>query len=154
MKIYPKWKVKIHEGKVVFEQREQFDSHLIPYEGKIMSLVLKPYTKRRSRQEEKYYHAVVVRMIADEMGETDDNTHNLLRGLFLEREKSAVLENGEVIRYTRILSTTELNDKQYREYWKQCVDWAAQPTKDTGLAQDSGIKLYIPLPNETDYDDY
>lgn len=146
-KFYPKWNVVVKKGKIVFEDREGFDVHLIPLEGKEMHIILKDRTTDRSRQEEKYYHAVVVRMIAEEMCVTEQETHEFLKKMFLTVEEKS--NNG--YRYERVQSTTELTDKSYREYWKKCQRWAALPTGDEGLGPDSGLNLYIPDPNEVDY---
>ena len=100
------------------------------------------------KQEEKFYHAVVVSMVSDAMGITRDNAHNFLKGLFLKIEERS---KAGKYRYERILSTTELSDKAYREYWEKCIMWAAQPTGPDGLNQESGLDLYIPYPNEVDY---
>jgi len=32
--------------------------------------------------------------------------------------------------------------------------WASLPTGDNGLNQTSGLELYIPEPNEADYENY
>ena len=145
-RIYPKWHVSIIDGKVVFKDRENFDRHLIPYEGKAMHLIVKDVHKERSRQEEKYYHAVVVRMVAGAMDIPDQEAHALLKGLFLRVE-----EKGKYGRYERTMSTTELSDRAYREYWEKCVKWAALPTEPEGLGPSSGLSLYIPAPNEVSY---
>lgn len=57
-------------------------------------------------------------------------------------------------RDVRVLSTTELSDIAYRDYWGKCVQWAVLPTKDEGLGVDSGLGLYIRLPNEVDFENY
>lgn len=149
-KIYPNWKVKIEKGKVVFENRDLFDQHLIPMEGKEKYLIIKDISKSRSRQEEKFYRAVVVRMVAEEMTIEDEEAHNFLKGLFLTIEE----KTPEGYRYNRVQSTTELSDKAYREYWGKCINWAVLPTLDEGLGPNSGLGLYIPMPNEVDYSDY
>ena len=146
--IYPKWKVKVENRVVVFQDREAFDMHLVPLEGKEMHLILKRITKDRSRQEEKFYHAVVVRMVAEEMSIVDQEAHELLKKMFLVTE--ARTPSG--LRYNRVLSTTELNDRAYRKFWEDCIRWAALPTKEEGLNPDSGLGLYIPYPNEVDYE--
>ena len=148
-KIYPKWRVKITDGKVVFKSRESFDRHLVPYEGKEMDLIVKHIVKDRSRQEEKFYHAVVVRMVAEAMDIADQEAHELLKKLFLTIEE----ESPMGFRYTRVMSTTELSDKAYREYWEKCIRWAAQTTEEDGLSVNSGLELSIPYPNEVDYQD-
>lgn len=147
---WPNWPVKIDEGgRVSFPDKDQWENFKVPYRGKDMVLVLKRPTKDRSRQEEKYYHAVVVAMVAEEMDLGRQEAHEFLKRLFLRIEGKT--KSG--IRYERILSTTELSDRQYREYWEKCIMWAAQPTGDDGLNESSGLELSIPMPNEIDYQD-
>lgn len=151
--IYPAWECAVYNGKVVIKEREAFDKHLIPYEGKEnLVLTLKRKVKARSRQEEKFYHAVVVRMVASNMDITDQEAHDMLKRLLLKTEERVKLADGRVVRYERVVSTTELGDKAYREYWENCIRWAALPTKEDGLGPDSGLGLYIPYPNEADWD--
>jgi hypothetical protein len=149
-KIYPKWNVEIHGGEMIFEKPNEFKEHLIPYEGKQMTVTLKNVFKSRSRQEEKYYHAVPVRMIAAAMDVADQEAHEFLKQLFLTVEE----QSPAGFRYTRTMSTTELSDKAYRDYWESIIRWAAQPTLDDGLAVNSGLELSIPYPNEVDYENY
>lgn len=149
-KIYPKWEAEVKGNKVVFKDRETFDTHLVPYEGKPVHVIVKDVSKDRSRQEEKFYHAVVVRMVAEEMFITDEEAHQFLKKMFLTIEEKT--KGG--YRYTRVLSTTELSDKAYRKYWGDCIKWAAQPTLEDGLNAQSGLSLYIPDPNSVDYENY
>lgn len=156
-KIYPKFKGTVQDGRLIFEDTRSFQNYIASLEGKVVNIIVKVWHKDRSRQEEKFYHAVVARMVAEEMGIDDQEAHNLLKSLFLAEEESKQIETPtgpKLYRYKRILSTTELTDKAYREYWEKCIRWAALPTKPEGLSQDSGLELYIPLPNEVDYSDY
>lgn len=151
--IYPVWDCEVRQGKVVLKDKAGFDEHLIPLEGKDnLQLTLKRKVKWRSRQEEKFYHAVPVRMIAAEMGITDNEAHQFLKELLLRTEERVELDDGRVVRYHRTRSTTELGDQDYRDYWKAVIQWASLPTKEEGLGPDSGLGLYIPDPNEADWD--
>lgn len=150
--IYPAWDCEVKDGKVVIKERKSFDTHLVPFEGREnLQLILKRKVKSRSRQEEKYFHAVVCRMVAEAMDITDMEAKELLKNMFLKTEESKKLPGGKTVRYERTLSTTELGDKAYREFWEDCVRWAAIPTRD-GLGPDSGLGIYIPYPNEADWD--
>lgn len=146
--IIPKWEVEIDlQGKVQVKNQEAWHRFKIPYKGRKMHLILKPIERQRSRQEEKYYHGVVVRMIAEEMAISREETHDMLKNMFLRHEGRT--KSG--IRYERVQSTTELTDREYREYWERVVQWAGLPTQDDGLGPNSGLGLYIPLPNEVVY---
>ncbi len=119
-------------------------------EGKTMHVIVKDIAKDRSRQEEKYYHAVVVRMVAEAMDIADQEAHELLKKMFLTVEE----KTSTGFRFRRVLSTTDLSDKAYRNYWENIIRWAAQPTDDEGLGPSSGLGLSIPYPNEMDYDHF
>lgn len=149
-KIYPKFDAIARGGKLYLDNENKFSQYLLNLEDKTLSVLVKPKTKGRSRQEEKFYHAVVVRMVAEAMDIMDQEAHELLRGFFLNIEEKT--DSG--IRYERSLSTTELSDKAYREYWEKCIRWAALPTNQSGLGPDSGLELFIPMPNEVDYKDW
>ena len=149
-KIYPKWNGEVKGLKVELENPEGFKTHLIPYEGKRVTLIVKLFSKFKSRKEEKYYHAVVVPAVAEAMSITDQEAHEFLKSLHLTVEERSA--NGN-FRYKRTQSTTELNDRAYRGYWNKCVNWAALPNNGE-LSQSSGLSLYIPMPNEVDFANY
>lgn len=154
-KFYPKWKAQAKGTNLYFDNDAQFRNHLIPLNGKDLEVVVKPRTKERSRQEEKFYHAVVVRMVADQMNCEEQEAHELMRGFFLRREVSSPSIDGKkTIRYHKTLSTTELSDTAYREYWEQCIRWAALPTLPIGLSRESGLELFIPYPKEVSYENW
>lgn len=146
-KFYKNWDVVVSGRRVNFKDREAFDDHLVPLDGKEMVLVLKDKVKERSRAEEKFYRGVVVPMIAEEMGASLQPTHEMLAKFFLTVEE----KTPAGYRFSRVQSTTELSDKAYRKFWNDCIKWAALPTDDDGLSVDSGLSLYIPMPNEVDY---
>lgn len=147
--VWPKWSVDIDEGgKLRFAVPDIWEQFKRPFHGKQMVLILKKPTKNRSRQEEKYYYAVVVRLVAEAMEVSREAAHELMAKMFLTIEEKS--PGG--FKYRRVLSTTELGDKAYRDYWGKCVHWAALPTGEDGLNQDSGLSLYIPFPNEVDYE--
>ena len=150
--IYPTWPTTIDsQGKIHIKDRQKFDQFASLYAGKEdMGITLKPFRKNRSRQEEKYYHAVPKMMIAEAMDIEPEQAHEFLCRMFLTTEESTVV-NGKKIRYNRTRSTTELDDKEYRDFWTRVNRWASLPTGNDGLNYDSGLGLYIPDPNECDY---
>lgn len=147
--IVPKWNVDVSEsGEVVFRDPDSWERYKIPFRGKEAQLILKRVTKFRSRQEEKYYHGVVVQKVAEAMCIDRQEAHEFLKGMFLKTEE----RTPSGARYERTMSTTELGDKAYREYWEAIIRWAALPTKDDGLGLESGLEIYIPYPNEVDWE--
>jgi len=147
----PRWAVRVEkDGKVIFIDPEGWKAYKRSYGGREGDIILKDKVKDRSRHEEKYYYGVVVKAVAEKMDIGRKEAHEFMAGMFLTVEK----KSPTGFRYTKVLSTTELGDKRYHKYiFDECLPWAALPTKDTGLAEDSGLGLYIPKPNEVDYED-
>lgn len=139
--IYPEFNIEIKNNKVVFEKREAFDRHLVPWEGKKAKLTIKRrYKKRSSGQDDEegnqngYFHAVIVRMISDKTGELDYVIKNLLKDMFLRSEK---VINGKVYEYTR--DTSDLDTIEFEKLCEKCRVWAWHE-----------LELRIPLPNEVE----
>lgn len=155
-RIYPKWKVQILPvGGIVFQDEEGFNEHLIPLMNpdKWYELVIKPVSKERSRAEERYYRGVVCKMVAEAMSIESHEAHEFMAKMFLTVVEKKELANGTVIKYEKTRSTTELDDKQFDEYvFNDCIRWASLPTEEDGLSPTSGLGLYLPLPNEVEYD--
>jgi hypothetical protein len=147
--VWPIWEVEVHNGEVLPVRKDDWRDFLSRFDGKEMALILKRRVKSRSRQEEKYYRAVVLKYISEAMCIAPDEAHEFLKELFLTVEE--VSPAG--YRYTRALSTTELAHDKYDEFiFQKVIPWAATPTEDEGLSQSSGLGLYIPHPNEVDYE--
>ena len=85
-KFYPKFKATAKNGRLILDDELTFSKYLINFDERELSVVVKLFHKERIRQEEKYYHAVVVRMIADEMAIPDQEAHEMLREMFLREE--------------------------------------------------------------------
>jgi len=149
-KFFPIFKAKSSKGWLVFEDSEEVAKYLFSVQDKRLDVVIKPEVKHRSRQEEKYYHGVVVSMVAEAMGIEKQQAHEFLKSLFLKVEE----KTPSGFRMERILSTVELSDASYREFWQKCQRWASLPTLDGGLSLDSGLELFIPDPNSVNYENY
>lgn len=151
--VIPAWNCAVYNGQILVEDKKGFENFLAIHEGKEgLQLVLKKKVKTRSRNEEKFYHAVVVKMVAEGMDIMREEAHEFLKHMFLRTEERVVLPDARVIRYERTMSTTELSDSAYREYWETVIKWAALPTLPEGLTVRSGLELYIPYPNEAEWD--
>ena len=149
-KIWPIWTVTVGpQGEILFHDKESWEKFKYNFYGKDMSLILKNLVKDRSRQEEKYYWAVVVRMVAEEMSVSRQEAHNTMASIFLTVEE----RSPAGFRYKRVMSTTELGDRRYDEYiFKECVPWASLPTGEDGLNAESGLDLFIPDPTKVDWE--
>ena len=127
---------QVKHGKLKLDKQAKFNEYLVSLNG-VVKLVLGRWSdkEKRSLAQNNYYHGVIVKLVANEMGFlVPDDAHNYLRSLFL---KKGVDANGK--RYEIIGSTTALNPQEFEEYTEKCRLWAAQE-----------LNLVIPLPNEVE----
>lgn len=131
-----KHKAKIEQGKPVFVNRDRFMKDLEGHEGKDVYISVTLPKTIRSEQQNKYYWGVVIKLLVEEIGHDKDEVHEIMSHMFLRRE----LELDGVI-YAVGTSTTKLNTKEMEEYLEDIRRWAAVERN-----------MYIPLPNEIDYE--
>lgn len=93
--------------------------------------------KQRSMPENKYYWSVVVEIVAEELGYTKDEMHEVFKAMFLSDVKHIKMNNGTVreIRFSR--STTSLKTFEFEQYLDNIRIWAG-----------CELGINIPLPNE------
>jgi len=101
--------------------------------------IVRKVKKQRSLNQNSYYWGVVIKIMAQELGYTDNEMHQVLGEFYLSYDKKVFKgskpEFGD-IRQTFIKSTTELSTIEFENYLENC----------RRLASENGI--FIPLPNE------
>ena len=90
--------------------------------------------RQRSLDQNAYYWGVVVKILAGETGYTKDEMHDALKVKFLTYENVRGIPT--------VLSTANLNTKQFEVYLEMVRRWAAM---DLGIV--------IPEPNQVDFTD-
>jgi hypothetical protein len=96
----------------------------------------------RSLPQSKYYWGVCVEILSGELGYTKNETHEILKQLFLSEVKLIQTKEGiEEIRVPK--STTELDTVDMEKYLSDIRQWASL-----------SLGIYIFLPNEEYYKDY
>ena len=127
---------KIENKHFVPENKEWLKDQLSKYEGKQVRLEITGLSKKveRTLKQNNYYWGVVVKYISDEIGDSKDDIHSVLRTMFLSVEK---LIND--VSFMFIKSTTDLDTKEFNDYVTECRNWAS-----------SFLNLYLPEPNEYD----
>ena len=156
MSIKPKFYGKVTNGLIEHVDSDAFKRHVSMYpDGTEVEITIGRRYRRRTQglpgedtNFNGYYWGVIVRMVADEMGELDnDFIHNMLQMLFNRKGISTVdpdtkmRVNIEVPRGTKYLSGGE-----FSEYCSRIRTWASIP----GNICERG--LYIPEPHEVEMD--
>ena len=86
-------------------------------------LKIEKVRKIRSMNAERYYRGVVVKMIADEMGEIDhDYIHNMLGEKFKPKKKIK-WPDGSVSE--EVMSNADLDSKEHSDYVSKCRNWSS-----------------------------
>lgn len=123
---------KIENGKLKLADKESFISYIQKFNEKDIKLNIQLDKKDRSNSQNAYMWGVLIRMIADEMGMTDDATHEMLKMMFL---KVGYEHKGKRYEYAR--STTSLSTIEFEDYCERIRLFAS-----------SELGLIIPLPGE------
>ena len=119
-----------------FADVQKYKQHLmnLKSKNKPVSVIIKLQSKGRSDNQNAYYWAVVIGLIAENCGYRQswehEEVHSKLKDMFLPR-------HGQ-LNITR--STSDLNTVEFEEYLSKIRQWASEY-----------LSLYIPLPNEVNY---
>jgi hypothetical protein len=114
--------------------RRALDTWLSTLAGKSVVVTVKQERATRSSQANRYYWGVVVPLIAEHLGYTNDEMHEALKYKFLRTEAECAASDLPKIRSSAALST-----KEFGEYVDSVVTWAG-----------ADFGLNIPAPNEAD----
>lgn len=138
--IRKKYKANVKNGQVVIKEQDIFNKELTHYEGKEIVVTIGKEYITRSLPQNSYYWGVPVEMLSEETGHTPDEIHELLKAMFLKKHLDIKLKD-KIERYKIIKSTTSLDKMQWEEYMDKIRQFATEK-----------FQLYIPLPNECEYD--
>jgi hypothetical protein len=88
--------------------------------GKVLRVTVEPWRKPRSLQQNAYYHAVIVDLIATDTGHSPAEIHEILKDMYCPVR---IVRLGDVERQVR--STTLLSTVEMSGYIEQCIAFAA-----------------------------
>lgn len=119
---------RFEKGSLKLDKRPKFLELAKRLEGKKIMLCIEEFVPLRTISQNRYYHGVVVKMMASHLGYKPDEMHEALKMKFLGTH-----EDGEL---PSCRSTTDLDVKEFGEFLENVIQ----------LAAESG--LLIPLPGE------
>jgi hypothetical protein len=106
-------------GELVLDKPQVFRRHLATLSGQRVSVLVRRPEELRSLNQNRYYHGVVVRVLADHWALTDQQAHELIKKEF------------------GVTSTAVLESAQFEDLMERVRAWALT---------DHGVM--VPLPNE------
>jgi hypothetical protein len=128
---------RIESGKILWRDPLVISKVFSAYNGKNVLVTIQPERRRRSINQNAYYHAVVVKIISDELGHSEKETHEILAGMFLTLEHEVKLKSGKIFTVKTTHSTADLSTTEFEDYLRRIREWAS-----------IDLNLFIPLPNE------
>ncbi len=137
MAMLPVIKARIENGRILWKDTLTISKIFSTYNNKDVVVVIQPEKQRRSLKQNSYYHAVVVKLIADKLGYSEKETNEILKSLFLTVEYEVKLSSKKTITIKTSKSTKELSTAGMEDFLSRVRQWASEE-----------IDLFIPLPNE------
>jgi hypothetical protein len=119
----------VTKGRFSHPQLEAHGMALGYHEGKAVTVTVDRVRARRSGQQNRYYHGVIIAMIAEDTGNDPATVHDAMRAMFLSTDGAAGMK---IIR-----STTSLNTAEMEQYHENIRRWAS-----------TALNIYIPDPGE------
>ena len=126
-----KHKGTVKSGRFVPADPLSFKLAFCALEGKPIYVTVSKETKRRSNNQNAYYHGVVIKLLAECTGYTPDEAHDAVRWLFLRVRRDGLPES--------VRSTTSLSTAEFETYMTDIRQWASVE-----------LGCYIPEPNEVE----
>lgn len=134
MKLVPVFVGRVDKGNLVLSRPGAWREHLESLSGEV-EVTVRRRRRLRSKRENDYYWAVVVELVAEEMGVFPAQAHEKMKADLLRKQVQT--RSGRMIEVIR--STTELSTVEMEDYLEKCRRWAALE-----------LNVYIPLPNEVE----
>jgi len=139
MKPTPIFYGSIEKAKLKLINPKRFNDYIYSLNGKNVEVTVAEKGKRRTIQSNKYYWAVVVKMICDENGSDFNNEqernliHEILKQMFAPKKEIKWRNEIKIVP----CSTTELLTTEFSEYIESIKRWASME-----------LNLVIPDPEE------
>lgn len=137
----PKFKAMTNCGALLVLNQDGFRKHLLSFKkDQLLEVIVRPFRKDRSDNQNRYYHGVVVNLISDHLGYSADETHEVLKSLFLSHQKIYKGNKSNYMPVSITKSTATLKTTEFEDYLKKIREWAYVE-----------FGLTIPLPNEVEF---
>tara|TARA_R100001015_G_C4634922_1_gene202698 strand:+ start:6774 stop:7181 length:408 start_codon:yes stop_codon:yes gene_type:complete len=98
---------KVKNGKLTLNNKDDFQNDLYKLHGDVV-LTVKELPKKKTSKQNNYYRGVIVRLLAQHLGYSDNKMHEVLKFKF------------------DVQSTSKLSQDEFQEYLDRIIRWSAQ----------------------------
>lgn len=130
---------KVQNNKFIPNSLELFIGAFKDFEGKNIELSIRQNSDSRTNPQNAYYWGVVLKLISESTGYTDDELHVIFKQKYLiDNERLLDVARKKIIDSNiPYLSTTQLNSVEFNEFLEKIKNFASLE-----------LGIYIPDPNE------
>ena len=112
----------LKDGKLVFDNESYFRTILSKYEDEPkVRIIIEKERGTRSLRQQGYYWGIVLKYIAEYMGEREEDLHEIFKAKFLKSRRQ--WRGAEM---TILKSTTELTSDEFGIYIDRCIQEGAE----------------------------
>jgi hypothetical protein len=129
-----RWKAHIVKGQLTIAEPDAFNAYLTTLRGDL-AVTVEAWKRKTSNPQLAYYYGVVVKLLCTHTGFSQDEMDSVLKNMFMSEY---VEINHYIIR--KPISKTAVSTLRFETFLEDCRRWAA-----------SALEVYIPLPNEVDF---
>ncbi len=129
----------VRDSKLFVDKSEQFKAYLVSLNGRRIQVTVEKIKHSRTTNQNRYYHGVVVKLIAQHTGHDPERIHELLKQMFSPKwhYPAPYGKTYDQISAGIPTSTARLDTLEFVEYTEKCRMWANE-----------FLGLQIPLPGE------
>ena len=120
MKIAPVFKATINEGKMTLFNKDAFTKYLGTLKGDV-NLIIRPYRRMRSTNQNSYLWGVVYPIISDETGMEVEEVHEAMKIKFTKKKYEV---KGKEL--WTVGSTSLLNTLEFGEFLDKVISFAGE----------------------------
>jgi hypothetical protein len=115
----------VQGGVLKIRNRKQLDAAFAGWRDCEVRITIERAHATRSSQANRYYWGVVVDLLAEHTGYTPEETHDVLKQLFLPKRCAMLTGNGDVVgEFVIGGSTAKLTTIEFYEYCSRIREWA------------------------------
>ena len=122
MKPTPLFWAKIKNNELAWHDKSRLKEYLRSFkEEQELEIVIRKFKKNRTLPQNSWYHGVILPLISDTTGFTEDECCEVLRKKFLSYQKAG--RDNKMHRFTR--STADLTTAEFSAYIEQVIRFAS-----------------------------